>query len=200
MRRAGWRSAELVSLDFETTGLDPALDDVISFGVVPITGGRIDLSSASYREVAPRVEPRHSSIRVHHLRTQDLAEAPPLAEVIDGFRDALAGRFILAWARGVEIAFLRRIFGGRDRTWRARTIDVRTLLMALERTDAPDAERTPGFYALETAAVRTGVPVEQTHHALDDAFMTAELFLVAATRFDAAGRGTIGDLARVRAR
>jgi DNA polymerase-3 subunit epsilon len=199
-RRLDWRSAELVSLDFETTGLDPARDDVISFGLVPVTAGRIDLSTATYREVAPRVEPRHSSIRVHHLRAQDLADAPPLAEVVDGFRDALAGRFILAWARGVEIAFLRRIFGGRDPTWRARTIDVRTLLMALERTDMPDAEPTPGFYALETAAVRSGVPVEQTHHALDDAFMTAELFLIAATRFEATGRGTIADLRGIRAR
>jgi DNA polymerase-3 subunit epsilon len=198
MRRAGWREAELVSLDFETTGLDPTRDDVISFGLVPITGGRIDLSAASYREVAPRVEPRHSSIRIHHLRTQDLADAPPLAEVVEGFRDALAGRFILAWARGVEIAFLRRIFGGRDRTWRARTIDVRTLLMALERNDAPDTERTPGFYALETAAVRTGVPVEQTHHALDDAFMTAELFLIAASRIEGSRGATVRDLARMR--
>jgi DNA polymerase III subunit epsilon len=197
MRRVGWRGAELVSLDFETTGLDPVRDDVISFGLVPVTRGRIDLSSASYREVAPRAGLRHSAIRVHHLRAQDLATAPAMSDVVDGFRDALAGRCILAWAAGVEIAFLRRIFGGRDRTWRRRTIDVRTLVVALERPDGATM-REPGRYALEAACIRFGVPVEQTHHALDDAFMTAELFLAAATRWEARGRGAIGDLARIR--
>ena len=127
-RRLPWREAGFAALDFETTGLDPARDDVISFGVVPISDGRIDLSGVLYREVSPRVEPRHSSIRIHHLRAQDLATAPPMSAVVDGFRDALAGRVILAWAAGVEISFLRRIFGGGERRWRGRTIDVRTLV------------------------------------------------------------------------
>jgi DNA polymerase-3 subunit epsilon len=197
MRRAGWRSAELVSLDFETTGLDPARDDVISFGLVPITGGRIDLSAASYREVAPRVEPRHSSIRVHHLRMQDLATAPAMSEVADEFRDALANRWVLAWAAGVEISFLRRIFGGGERTWRRRTIDVRTLVIALERARDGQVPNEPGRYVLEAACTRFGVPVEQTHHALDDAFMTAELFLVVANRLFTTRPGSIKDLARL---
>jgi DNA polymerase III subunit epsilon len=196
--RAGWRAAELVALDFETTGLDPARDDVISFGLVPISGGRIDLSRSLYQEVAPQVESRHSAIRVHHLRAQDLADAPPMSEVVDAFQDGLAGRFILAWAAGVEIAFLRRIFGGRARTWRSRTIDVRTLIVAIERANTAEDASEPGRYSLEAAARRFGVPVEETHHALDDAFMTAELFLVAATRFEAMGLGTVRQLARVR--
>jgi DNA polymerase-3 subunit epsilon len=200
-RRQDWRAAELVALDFETTGLDPRSDDVISFGLVPVSGGRIDLSGTRYQEVAPRVEPRHSSIRVHHLRSQDLATAPPMGHVVDAFREGVAGRFILAWAAGVEIAFLRRIFGGFARTWRSRTIDVRTLIMALEREDAArDGRNEPGRYALGSAADRFGVPVEETHHALDDAFMTAELFLIAATRLSATGGGSIRDLLRVTAR
>ena len=199
-RKQDWRAAELVALDFETTGLDPRSDDVISFGLVPVSGGRIDLSGARYQEVAPRVEPRRSSIRVHHLRTQDLAAAPPMAEVADAFREGLAGRFILAWAAGVEIAFLRRIFGGFNRTWRSRTIDVRTLIMALDRDAAARRLEDPGRSALGSAAHRFGVPVEETHHALDDAFMTAELFLIAATRFSATGRGSVRDLLRLTAR
>jgi DNA polymerase-3 subunit epsilon len=199
MRRRDWRGAELIALDFETTGLDPRRDDVISFGLVPITDGRVDLSGTLYQEVAPRVEPRHSSIRVHHLRAQDLATAPALEQVVGRFHDALAERYILAWAAGVEIAFLRRIFGGRERTWRARTIDVRTLIMSLERTEDRSTPNEPGRYALEAAARRFGVPVEQTHHALDDAFMTAELFLIAATALEGQQKGMIGDLRHVTA-
>ena len=197
-RRGGWRAAELVALDFETTGLDLDRDEVISFGLIPIRGGRIDLSGQVYEEVAPRVDPSHSSIRIHHLRAQDLATAPAMPQVLDAFRDELDGRFILAWAAGVEIAFLRKVFGGRRRTWRTRTIDVRTLIMAVERPQG--GGRGPGYYALAAAAERFGVPVEVTHHALDDAFMTAELFLVAANALEARGSGSIRDLLRVTAR
>jgi DNA polymerase-3 subunit epsilon len=198
-RRGDWRSAELVALDFETTGLDLDRDEVISFGLIPVLGGRIDLSGQLYQEVAPGVEPSRSSIPIHHLRAQDLATAPAMQEVADAFRGALSGRFILAWAAEVEIAFLRKVFGGGRRAWRRRTIDVRTLIMAVERPSG-DAGRGPGYYALSAAATRFGVPVEQTHHALDDAFMTAELFLVAANALGARGRGSIRDLLRITAR
>ena len=198
-RRGDWRSAELVALDFETTGLDLERDEVISFGLIPIFGGRIDLRGQLYQEVAPGVEPSRTSIPIHHLRAQDLATAPAMQDVADAFRDALSGRFILAWAAEVEIAFLRKIFGGGRRAWRRRTIDVRTLIVAVERPSG-DAGRGPGYYALSAAATRFGVPVEQTHHALDDAFMTAELFLVAATALEGRGRGSIRDLLRITAR
>lgn len=198
-RRGDWRSAELVALDFETTGLDLDRDEVISFGLIPVLGGRIDLSGQLYQEVAPGVEPSRSSIPIHHLRAQDLATAPAMQEVADALRGALSGRFILAWAAEVEIAFLRKVFGGGRRAWRRRTIDVRTLIMAVERPSG-DAGRWPGYYALSAAATRFGVPVEQTHHALDDAFMTAELFLVAANALEVRGRGSIRDLLRITAR
>lgn len=194
-RRLPWREARFAALDFETTGLDPARDDVISFGVVPIAHGRIDLSSALYREVAPRVDPSHSSIRVHHLRAQDLATAPAISEVVDGFREALAGAIILAWAARVEIAFLKRIFRGREGRWASRMIDVRTLIMTIEREEGTSKASEPGPYSLEAAAIRFGVPVEETHHALDDAFMTAELFLIAASRREVSEGGTVRDLA-----
>jgi len=198
-RRGDWRSAELVALDFETTGLDLDRDEVISFGLIPILGGRIDLSGQLYQEVAPSVEPSRSSIPIHHLRAQDLATAPAMQEVADAFRGTLSGRFILAWAAEVEIAFLRKVFGGGRRAWRRRTIDVRTLIMAVEGPSG-DVGRRPSNYALSAAATRFGVPVEQTHHALDDAFMTAELFLVAANTLEARGRGSIRDLLRITAR
>ena len=143
-RRGAWRSGELVALDFETTGLDLDRDEVISFGLIPVLGGRIDLSGQLYQEVAPGVEPSRSSIPIHHLRAQDLATAPAMQEVADAFRGALSGRFILAWAAEVEIAFLRKVFGGGNRAWRSRTIDVRTLIMAVERPAAgPGITRSP---------------------------------------------------------
>ena len=176
-RRRPWSEAELAALDFETTGLDLATDRVISWGVVPIRRGGVELRDAAYRLVAPGSgrSPGVESIRVHELRPTDLAEAPPLHEVAGELRDALNGRYLVAWAAGIEIAFLRRMFGGSAQAWRRRTIDVRQLA-AVEVGPGGDARRLN----LEGACRRFGVPVERTHHAFDDALMTAELFLVLA--------------------
>jgi DNA polymerase III epsilon subunit-like protein len=100
-----------------------------------------------------------------------------LEEVAPALHQALAGRFVLAWAAAIEAAFLRRIFGGSARSWRRRILDVRDLARARLARDGAAPSGGRGF-DLEAACRRYGVPVERTHHAFDDALMTAELFLV----------------------
>jgi DNA polymerase-3 subunit epsilon len=177
LRRRPWTEAPFVALDFETTGLDARADSVISWGVVPVESGGIDLRGADYRLVAPAHPPGPETVRIHQLRPVDLADAPALPEIRHLLRGALDGRFLLAWAAGVEIGFLRRIFGGSSRAWRRRTVDVRELAVERLRSEDDSARST----TLEGACRRLGVPVERTHHAFDDALMTAELLLVLAT-------------------
>jgi DNA polymerase-3 subunit epsilon len=194
-RRLPWTDVSFAALDFETTGLDLANDSVVSWGVVPVTGGGIEVRGATYRLVAPERPLGADSIRIHELRPVDLATAPPLGEIGDTLREALADRFLLAWAAGIEIAFLRRMFGGSERSWRRRALDVRELAVArVTREDPPPA----GPVSLEDACRLLGVPVERTHHAFDDALMTAELFLVLAGGLGVTkGRSpTVRDLAR----
>ena len=112
------------SLDFETTGLDLDGDDIISFGVIPIEGGRLIPGQSTYREVRPDRPLKPASIAVHGLRPVDLEEASALGTVVDDLRDALAGRFLLAWAAEIEAAFLARVFGRRSAWWRKQIIDV----------------------------------------------------------------------------
>jgi len=52
---------------------------------------------------------------------------------------------------------------------------------------------------LTAAAERYSVPVANPHHALDDALVTAQLFLVTATKLGGR-RASVRDLARARAR
>jgi DNA polymerase-3 subunit epsilon len=209
-RRQPWTRCELVALDFETTGLNLRTDGVVSFGAVPVREGRIVIEGAEYREVAPEVAPSPTSIRIHELRPLDLVAAPPMDEVRSELADAIHGRFLLAWVAEIEVAFLARTFGTSRRTWARRTIDVKRLADAVEHatTAATDtaADTTvdtatdaaaDGGYTLAAAAKRFGVPVERAHHAFDDALMTAELFLVLATRLAALGNGTAGRLLRL---
>lgn len=188
-----WREASFASLDFETTGLDLRADEVVSFGVVPVMGGRIMMRRAVYQETRPAREPGSSAIGVHTLRPRDLATAPTLAASLGTLRSALDRSYILAWSAQIEVAFLTRAFGGSSRTWHRRTIDVQQLTIALDRSNG----LASSSYALEAVAGRMGVPVDEPHHALDDALTTAQVFLVLAARLEERGAITTRRLSRV---
>jgi DNA polymerase-3 subunit epsilon len=190
-----WTEADLVALDFETTGLEPSRDAIVSFGVVPVTAGRVDLSGAAYQEVVPDVPLSAGSIAVHELRPQDLVTAPRFGAVRNSLRVGLDGRWILAWVAEVETGFLARAFGGRPASWRRRTIDVWGLAVFLDGLEGRVPRR--GGLTLAAAAAHWGVPVERPHHALDDALMTAELFLVLATKLASRGYSDLRSLRRI---
>jgi DNA polymerase III subunit epsilon len=182
-----WSKVGFAALDFETTGLDSS-DTVVSFGVVPVVGGRIALANSVYRTVSMASELSPGSIVVHGLLPRDLADSPPMQEVRPILRDALQRRFLLTWAAEVEAAFLAKLFGGAPRRWLRRSVDVLGLAILVDRLEG--REPAPGDYALTSAAVRAGVPVERPHHAFDDALTTSQLFLILADRLSHEGCGT----------
>ena len=193
-RRRSWRDVEFVSLDFEATGLDFARDVIVSFGVVPVRGGRVVLADALHQLVDPDIPPSVSSQKVHELRPQDLAGAPRLDQARLALREAIRGRYLLVWYADVEVNFLSAIFGRSAARWRRRTIDVRNL--AIEADGAPSSARTDFGYGLTSTAGRLGVPVANPHDALDDALVTAQAFLVLAARLSRGVEPTVGDLVR----
>jgi DNA polymerase-3 subunit epsilon len=184
----------MAALDFETTGLDPARDDVVSFGIVPVRAGRVVFRERVYREVSPAVPLTARSIVIHGIRPVDVAEAPPIDSAGEVLRSSLDQRVVLAWAAHVEAAFLTNVFGGHPRRWLRRCIDVLRLAVLVDRLEGRAVG--PGGYALEAAATRFGVPVERPHHALDDALTTAQLFLVMASKLARRGSPTVHRLLR----
>jgi DNA polymerase-3 subunit epsilon len=181
-------------LDFETTGLDLRTDAVVSFGVAPVIDGRIRMSEAIHQLIEPDVPPSPRSQTIHELRPQDLAGSPRLEEARAMLAAALERRFLLVWFADVEVSFLRAIFGGRVRSWRRRTIDVRNLAIAID--GAPTSVRNEMGYALTATARRFEVPVANPHEAFDDALVTAQLFLVFADRLGASAGATVRDILR----
>ena len=195
VRRRSWRDAEFASLDFEATGLDFSRDTIVSFGVVPVRGGRVVLADAVHQLVDPEIPPSVPSQKIHELRPQDLAGAPRLEQAKRMLRDAIGGRYLLVWYADVEVNFLSAIFGRSPASWRRRTIDVRNL--AIEADGAPRSARADFGYGLGWAAGRLGVPVANPHDALDDALVTAQAFLILATRLPVGPKPTVGDLVRL---
>jgi DNA polymerase-3 subunit epsilon len=183
-----WRRAELAALDFEATGLDLARDTIVSFGIVPIREGRIDVGRCVYELVDPgAVAPTRASVVVHGLRPVDLHGAPPLEAARQRLTELLDRRWLVTWWAPVEAGFLAKIVGGSASSWMRRAIDVRRLALEWEGSAVADL-------TLSQAAARYGVPVASPHHALDDALVTAQLFLVLATKLGTRGFETLDQL------
>jgi DNA polymerase III subunit epsilon len=192
-----WREAVFTVLDFETTGLDPSADEIISFATVTVAEGRVSLADARYELVRPRRMPDAESIRIHGLREAELADAAPLTEQLDTLLEALTGRAIVAHVAAVERGFLSAALAERDLKLRNPIIDTATLDRKLRRLRRePPANREP--IGLSAMARELGLPVHRPHHADGDALTTAQAFIALATHLDAFEPQTLGSLERIR--
>jgi DNA polymerase-3 subunit epsilon len=204
--RTPWREVTFTVIDFETTGLDLARDEIISFGTVTVEGGKVRLDDARYELVRPTRMPDADTVRIHGLREADLADALPLAEEIDGLLEALTGRALVAHVAAVETGFLSAALNARGLSLRTPAVDTAALAVELSRlkrrpppTDGDQA--TPGIAlsspGLGYLARSLSLPVHRPHHADGDALTTAQVFLALATHLDRFSAQTLGSLVRI---
>jgi DNA polymerase-3 subunit epsilon len=196
-RRTPWREARYCVVDLELSGLDPAVDEIISFGAVPIDGALIGAGRSLYGLARPTRPLPEASVVVHGIRTVDLEGAPPLDESILALLEALAGRVLVAHSASVERAFLGAAFRRQGIRLRGPVLDTAVLgrLMMLGRGEWP-----PRNLSLGSLAAMLGLPEHRPHHALGDALTTAQVFLSVASHLDEKGPETVGSLSRAPAR
>jgi DNA polymerase III subunit epsilon len=178
-----WREVDFTVVDLETTGLDPASDEIISFATVTVSGARITLADATHELVRPKRMPGADTIRIHGLRETDLVDAPPLEDLLDRLLAALAGRAPVAHVAAVEWGFLGSALASRglelDEPW----IDTAALdreRRRLRRLPAADSDPV----GLSDAARSLRLPVHRPHHADGDALTTAQLFIALASHLE----------------
>lgn len=180
-----WREAEFCVLDVETTGLDLRRDEIVAYGAAIVTRARIPCGRTAYGLVRPSRASSVPALTVHGLRPADLADAPTIDETVGDLVDLLTDRVLVAHAAWVERAFLNRALRPRGLTLGRAVVDTAALLRACRLADR-DSAAEPN---LETASRELGLPVHTPHHALGDAFTTAQVFLALATRLEAVPAG-----------
>jgi len=190
--RTPWREARWCALDFELTGLDRRHDEIISFGAVPIEGGRIRLRGTASGLVRPTRQLSEASIRIHGIRAADLARAPALQEAIGPLLEALAGRVLIAHSALVETTFLRRALRQSGLKLRGRVVDTEVLgRVWMHELDG----KLRRHVELGELAAALGLPADRPHVAIGDALTTAQVFLALASHLDAKHKETVGSLA-----
>lgn len=170
------RGDEVVALDLETTGLDPATAEILSLAAVPVQGRRVQTSAALVQTVRGDQALALDSMRHHRLRAEDLADGVPLAEALTTLLTFLGNRPVLGYCVDFDLAVLDREilrqFGFRLPN---RRIDLSHAYEHAWRRRHP--EREPPGLSFDAIAGDLGVPQAGRHDAFGDAVTTAMCWL-----------------------
>lgn len=99
---------EAISLDCETTGFDPWVDDIVSLAAIPIKGSRIDTSKAFRAVIRPEAAMGAASIKVHQLRRQDVAHGRDMSEVLPELLHFIGNRPIVGYWIDFDVRMLNK--------------------------------------------------------------------------------------------
>jgi len=178
----GWppEDADIVALDVETTGLDPATADIISVGAVPIHDRRVLLSDR-FEAVVHRDAPTHEgSVRIHRLRAVDLERGLPPAQAMERFREWLDGRPILGYCVDFDRAALDRAFRlGKLPPLDVEAYDLRRLFLLRRQRSRQhgDEQHEHALPDLDGILEAVGIPALARHTAVGDAAATALAYI-----------------------
>jgi DNA polymerase-3 subunit epsilon len=158
---------EWISLDLETTGLDPARDHILSLAAVPVRDGRVLVSERFERRIRPDRAFGIESIRHHRITPEEAAGGVTVTAAVRGFLHWLEGRTLLGYHLAFDLKMLsphvRALTGFGLPNPRVDLADAYARRMRRERPEVPP---DLGF---EQIARHLGVPVLARHSALGDA-------------------------------
>ena len=175
-RNAQCSDTPIVSVDLETTGLDPSRDEILSIGLVEVQGGRIMLGTAWHQIIRVEREIPEESAVIHEITDDQSAEGQPLDGVLPELLKRLQGKVMLAHYARIEQNFIdaacRRLYGT---SFVIPTID--SLILSQRAFERRNHTIQPGDLRLFNLRPRYNLPHYKSHNALNDAIATAELFL-----------------------
>ncbi len=168
-------SDEIVVFDCETTGLNPKKDEIISIGAVKVKGNKILTNEALHLFVEQKKQISHESITIHQIRHCDLENAIPVEEAIEQFLHYIGNRTLVGYYLEFDVAminkYIKPMFG--------ITLPNRQKEVSAIYYDKKIATIPQGHIDLRFDAILEdlSLPKLQAHDALNDAVMTAMMYL-----------------------
>ncbi|MDB2387121.1 3'-5' exonuclease [Shewanella sp.] len=175
------KDIEFVALDFETTGLDPQQNSIISIGLVPFTLQRIRCKDAKHWFVTPEDKLQEDSIIIHGITHSDLKGAPDLLRILEQLLDELTGKVVVVHYRRIERDFfdaaLRSLINEGIVFPVIDTMQIEADLQHSRKKGWLDwfKNTQPHSIRLASSRARYQLPTYPPHDALTDAIATAEL-------------------------
>jgi DNA polymerase-3 subunit epsilon len=180
-----YRGAEVVSLDLETTSLDPSTAEVLSIAAVPVDAHGVRLSQRFVRMLRSARGFGIESIRVHRILPGESAAGGSLDEAIDELLLWLGNRPLVGYNLAFDAAILDRLARARH-GFRLPNRRIELAGRYLDTLPVREGHAEPDL-RLETIAAAVGVPLMGRHTALGDAVSVGLVY--AALQARARGRG-----------
>ena len=153
-------------LDLETTGLDVRKDRVIQIGAMDMQGASMEESLLINQLINPGIPIPRSSTEIHHIKDEDVADAPYLHDVAKTLVDAMKKKVVVGQHIAFDLAILKREFARHNLVWHEPvSLDVSMLVGALQ----------PALFdvSLESVTTFLGVTITDRHTAHGDCLATA---------------------------
>ncbi|MES9830362.1 MAG: exonuclease domain-containing protein [Candidatus Thiodiazotropha sp.] len=170
----------IVSLDLETTGLDPNKDKILSFGLVEMRHMTIKLETARHQLITIDEEIPEESAVIHQITDDQAATGVSIQDALRELLQHMAGKVMLVHYSAIEQKFIsaacEKLFGA---PFVIPIID--TLVLAQRIFEHRNHTIQPGDLRLFNLRPRYNLPNYKAHNALSDAVATAELFLAMAS-------------------
>lgn len=166
---------EVVVFDTETTGLNPKKDEILSIGAVIIKGNKILISQKFELFVKPTKDINEESIKIHQIRNIDLQNGLEPRDAIMQFLHFIGSRPLV----GYYIEFDAKMINKYVKTLLGITlpndqIEVSGIYHDKKIKLIPDGTIDLRF---DVMMKDLGLPIFGKHDALNDAVMTAMMYI-----------------------
>ena len=156
--------------DTETTGLEPSAgDEIIQIGAARIVNNRLLRQEIFDQLVDPERPLKPESIQIHGITEDMLRGKPKIDVVLPAFHEFCADTVLIAHNAAFDMRFLQLKEARTGVRFTQPVLD--TLL--LSAVVHPHQES----HKLDDILDRLGIDIDSRHNALDDALVTAEVFL-----------------------
>ena len=160
-------AGEWVSLDLETTGMDPARDHILSLAAVPVRDGRVLLSERFERRIHTARSFGIDSIRHHRITPDEASTGEQITDVVREFLHWLGSRRLLGYNLGFDLDMLGpHVRAATGFALPNATVDLADEVARRQRQQRPNAPVNLDFAHI---ADTLGVPMVERHSALGDA-------------------------------
>lgn len=166
---------EYICLDCETTGLKPRKDEILSIGAVLIKENKIIMRKTFNIFLKPSSNVSAESIKIHHIRPVDLENASDPKDAIFKLLDFIGSRPIVGYYIKFDIAMISK--------YTKKYLGIKLPNESIEvssmyyKTKKRSSEYEFVDLKFDTIMNELDIPELGKHDALNDAIMTAMIFL-----------------------
>jgi len=171
------KDIEFLVLDFETTGLNPAKEKIISMGYTVIKDLHLLAASSQHLLINPERSLTEENVSIHQLTDDDLSQGVSLNNAMEQLFSQMENRVMIVHFDNIERRFINCAC--------QKLYKINCLPMAMLDTlkiETKKIIRTKGYIQSESLRLfslreKYNLPRYKAHNAMQDAISTAELFL-----------------------